>query len=227
MTTIQRPSREQGATNEITGEAMPKRSKSSERWLQRQRKDYFVRKAQDGGQVSRAHYKLAQIDERFNILSARKRVLELGAAPGGWTQYLESKLTRGFLIAVDPLPITHGSRCRVVEGYAGEDEVNAEINQLVADQQLDLVLSDMAPNISGIRERDNALMIGLVNSTLSVIDNFLKIKGSVLIKVFQGESLDYTRQALKKRFNKVKISKPKASRPNSREIYIIGKELKK
>jgi 23S rRNA (uridine2552-2'-O)-methyltransferase len=70
-------------------------------------------------------------------------------------------------------------------------------------------------------------MIGLVNSTLSVIDNFLKIKGSVLIKVFQGESLDYTRRALKQRFNKVKISKPKASRPNSREIYIIGKELKK
>ena len=135
---------------------MPKRSKSSERWLQRQRKDYFVRKAQDGGQVSRAHYKLAQIDERFNILSARKRVLELGAAPGGWTQYLESKLTRGFLIAVDPLPITRGSRCRVVEGYAGEDEVNAEINQLVADQQMDLVLSDMAPNISGVRAVDQA-----------------------------------------------------------------------
>ena len=99
-----------------------------------------------------------------------------------------------------------------------------EISEFVP---FDLVLSDMAPNISGIRERDNALMIGLVNSTLSVIDNFLKIKGSVLIKVFQGESLDYTRDALKKRFNKVKISKPKASRPNSREIYIIGKELKK
>ena len=91
----------------------------------------------------------------------------------------------------------------------------------------DLVLSDIAPNISGIRETDNARMIHLVDSVLSVVDNFLKKGGSVLIKVFQGESLDYTRGALSVRFNKVKIAKPKASRSNSKEIYIIGKELKK
>jgi 23S rRNA (uridine2552-2'-O)-methyltransferase len=90
----------------------------------------------------------------------------------------------------------------------------------------DLVLSDMAPNISGIKERDNALMINLVDNVLLMVDKFLKKEGSVLIKVFQGESLDYTRSALKKRFVKIKISKPKASRPNSNEIYIIGKELK-
>ena len=84
----------------------------------------------------------------------------------------------------------------------------------------------MAPNISGVKDRDDALMVDLVDSTLSVVDKFLGKKGSVLIKVFQGESLDYTRAALKKRFDKVKISKPKASRPNSNEIYIIGKELK-
>ena len=92
--------------------------------------------------------------------------------------------------------------------------------------QYDLVLSDMAPNISGIKERDNALMIDLVDNVLLMVDKFLKKEGSVLIKVFQGESLDYTRTALKKRFAKIKISKPKASRPNSNEIYIIGKELK-
>jgi 23S rRNA (uridine2552-2'-O)-methyltransferase len=84
----------------------------------------------------------------------------------------------------------------------------------------------MAPNISGIKDRDNALMIELVDKTLSIVDSFLMIEGSVVIKVFQGETLDYTNIALKERFNKVKISKPKASRPNSKEIYIIGKELK-
>ena len=84
----------------------------------------------------------------------------------------------------------------------------------------------MAPNISGIRERDNALMVGLVDCVLLAIDQFLKEKGSAIIKVFQGESLDYTRDALKIRFNKIKIFKPKASRPNSNEIYMIGKELK-
>ena len=157
---------------------MPKRSKSSERWLQRQRKDYFVRKAQDGGQVSRAHYKLEQIDQRFNLLTARKRVLELGAAPGGWTQYLESKLTRGFLIAVDPLPITGGGRCRVIEGYAGEDEVNAKITSLLADQQLDLVLSDMAPNISGVRAVDQARAMDLADIALAAQLSLLRFPTS-------------------------------------------------
>ena len=201
---------------------MPKRSKSSERWLQRQRKDYFVRKAQDGGQVSRAHYKLAQIDERFNILSARKRVLELGAAPGGWTQYLESKLTRGFLIAVDPLPITRGSRCRVVEGYAGEDEVNAEINQLVADQQMDLVLSDMAPNISGIRTVDQARAMDLADTCLEYCQRWLRPGGAMTIKSFQGEGLDEWVAMLKKSFDKVNVTKPKASRSDSREVFVVA-----
>jgi 23S rRNA (uridine2552-2'-O)-methyltransferase len=202
---------------------MPKRSKSSERWLQRQRKDYFVRKAQDGGQVSRAHYKLAQIDERFNILSARKRVLELGAAPGGWTQYLESKLTRGFLIAVDPLPITRGSRCRVVEGYAGEDAVNAEINQLVADQQLDLVLSDMAPNISGVRAVDQARAMDLADIALHACESWLGKGGDLALKAFQGEGLDTWVAGLRQHFERVNMMKPKASRPESREVFVVAR----
>ena len=202
---------------------MPKRSKSSERWLQRQRKDYFVRKAQDGGQVSRAHYKLAQIDQRFHILSARKRVLELGAAPGGWTQYLESKLTRGFLIAVDPLPITRSSRCRVIEGYAGEDEVNAQIHELVADQQLDLVLSDMAPNISGVRAVDQARAMDLADIALQACEDWLGKGGALAIKAFQGEGLDNWVAELRKRFERVNMMKPKASRPESREVFVVAR----
>mgnify|MGYP001282133345 FL=1 len=106
---------------------MAKRSKSSDRWLQRQRKDYFVRQAQGGGQISRAHFKLEQIDQRFRIVKPKQRVLELGAAPGGWTHYLEGKLQGGVLIAVDPLPITSGQDTHVIEGLAGDEAVNEEI----------------------------------------------------------------------------------------------------
>ena len=111
----------------------------------RQRKDYFVRQAQDGGQISRAHFKLEQIDKRFRLVQGKQRVLELGAAPGGWTHYLENKLNGGLLIAVDPLPITSGQNTHVIEGLAGEDAVDAEIEQILDGMQLDLVLSDMAP----------------------------------------------------------------------------------
>ena len=201
---------------------MPKRSKSSERWLQRQRKDYFVRKAQDGGQVSRAHYKLAQIDQRFHILSARKKVLELGAAPGGWTQYLESKITRGFLIAVDPLPITRGGRCRVVEGYAGEPEVNEQIIELLQGQKLDLVLSDMAPNISGIRLVDQARAMDLADTCFEYCHRWLRPGGAMMIKSFQGEGLDAWVAMLKSSFDKVNVTKPKASRADSREVFVVA-----
>ena len=107
-----------------------------------------------------------------------------------------------------------------------EELIESDFDEIKKYLPFNLVLSDMAPNISGIKDRDNALMIELVDKILSAVDNFLMLQGSVVIKVFQGETLDYTRRALKERFNKVKISKPKASRPNSKEIYIIGKELK-
>ena len=107
-----------------------------------------------------------------------------------------------------------------------EELIESDFDEIKKYLPFNLVLSDMAPNISGIKDRDNALMIELVDKILSTVDNLLMLQGSVVIKVFQGETLDYTRQALKERVNKVKISKPKASRPNSKEIYIIGKELK-
>ena len=123
---------------------MAKRTKSSDRWLQRQRKDYFVRQAQQGGHISRAHYKLEQIDQRYRIIRPNQRVLELGAAPGGWTHYLESKLRGGMLIATDPLPITSGQDTYVIEGLAGEEAVDQEIADILDGAKLDLVLSDMA-----------------------------------------------------------------------------------
>ena len=180
--------------------------------------DFFSKKSKKEGYRSRASYKLKEILSTDFSIRKGQSVFDLGSYPGSWSQVAyEFVGPTGKVVAID-IQEMKLQNCFFIHKSI------EEISEFVP---FDLVLSDMAPNISGIRERDNALMVGLVNSTLSVIDNFLKIKGSVLKKVFQGESLDYTRDALKKRFNKVKISKPKASRPNSREIYIIGKELKK
>lgn len=201
---------------------MAKRSKSSERWLQRQRKDYFVRQAQEGGHISRAHYKLEQIDQRYRIIRPSQRVLELGAAPGGWTHYLENKLRGGLLIAIDPLPITSGQDTHVIEGMAGEEAVDQEIAEILDGAQLDLVLSDMAPNISGIRTVDQARAMDLADICLDYCQRWLRRGGALTIKSFQGEGLDAWVAALRKSFAKVNVTKPKASRSESREVFVVG-----
>ena len=188
--------------------------------------DFFSKKSKKEGYRSRASYKLKEILKTDINIKKGQSVLDLGSYPGSWSQVACELVGSSGKVAAIDIQEMKLKDCFFV--HKSIEEVHErDFEEISTFVPFDLVLSDMAPNISGIRERDNALMIDLVNSILSIIDNFLKIKGSVLIKVFQGESLDYTRQALKKRFNKVKISKPKASRPNSREIYIIGKELKK
>ena len=201
---------------------MAKRSKSSERWLQRQRKDYFVRQAQEGGHISRAHYKLEQIDQRYRIIRPSQRVLELGAAPGGWTHYLENKLRGGLLIAIDPLPITSGQDTHVIEGMAGEEAVDQEIAEILDGAQLDLVLSDMAPNISGIRTVDQARAMDLADICLDYCQRWLRRGGALTVKSFQGEGLDTWVATLRKSFAKVNVTKPKASRSESREVFVVA-----
>ena len=201
---------------------MAKRTKSSDRWLQRQRKDYFVRQAQQGGHISRAHYKLEQIDQRYRIIRPNQRVLELGAAPGGWTHYLESKLRGGMLIAIDPLPITSGQDTYVIEGLAGEEAVDQEIADILDGAKLDLVLSDMAPNISGIRTVDQARAMDLSDICLDYCQRWLRRGGALTIKSFQGEGLDEWVATLRKSFVKVNVTKPKASRSASREVFVVA-----
>lgn len=201
---------------------MAKRSKSSNRWLQRQKRDYFVRQAQDKGQVSRAHYKLLQIDQRFKLIKPHSKVLELGAAPGGWTNYLEARLSKGLLIAVDPLPITAGLETSVIEGMAGEASVDAAIEEVLDGARLDLVLSDMAPNISGVRAVDQARSMDLADVALDACRKWLRPKGALAIKAFQGEGLDDWVKSLRNEFAKVTMTKPKASRPESREVFVVA-----
>ncbi|XOV83474.1 MAG: RlmE family RNA methyltransferase [bacterium] len=201
---------------------MAKRTKSSSRWLQRQNKDYFVRAAQDQGQVSRAHFKLLQLDQRFKLIKANARVLELGAAPGGWTQYLQDRLSSGLLIAVDPLPITAAMNTLVIEGRAGEPVVDEAIQKALQGESLDLVLSDMAPNISGVRAVDQARAMDLADVALLASQRWLKPRGTMAIKAFQGEGLDQWVKERRTQFARVSVTKPKASRPESREVFVVA-----
>ena len=188
--------------------------------------DSYTKKSKKEGYRSRASYKLKEILEKDIKISEGQSVLDLGSFPGGWSQVASELVGNGGKIAaVDLQSMELIEGCFFIQKPI-EELKERDFEEIREFLPFNLVLSDMAPNISGIKERDNALMIGLVDRVLFSIDNFLKKKGSVLIKVFHGESLDYTNTALKERFNKVKISKPKASRPNSKEIYIIGKELK-
>ncbi len=197
-------------------------SKSSHRWLKRQQRDFFVREAQAQGHVSRAHFKLAQLDQRFKLLKPSARVLELGAAPGGWTNYLQERLPKGLLIAVDPLPVTAHADTVVIEGAAGTPEVDALIEQHLAGAPLDLVLSDMAPNISGVRAVDQARSMDLADIALDCARRWLNPGGHLVLKAFQGEGLDDWVKQRRGEFAKVSISKPKASRAESREVFVVA-----
>ena len=188
--------------------------------------DAFTRLSKRSGYRSRASLKLKEILKKDISINKGMSIIDLGSFPGGWTQVIkESVGNKGTVVAVDiqnmkEIQGTFFIRKSITD--LGDNDFE-EFREKVP---FDLVLSDMAPNISGIREKDDAQMIYLVENILSVIDKYLKKGGSTLIKVFQGESLDYTRNALSDRFKTCKVNKPSASRSNSKETYVIGKEFK-
>ncbi|MEZ5559673.1 MAG: RlmE family RNA methyltransferase [Pseudomonadales bacterium] len=205
---------------------MSKRSKSSGRWLDRQRRDPFARQAAAEGQISRAHFKLRQLDERFRLLRPGLRVLELGAAPGGWTRYVEEKVSGGLLVACDFRPVSAGAETVVVVGEFGDPETDARLDALFADEGVDLVLSDMAPNMSGNRATDQARSMYLADLAEVAALRWLKPGGALLVKVFQGEGLDDWVARLREHFARVQLCKPKASRPESREVFALAREFR-
>ena len=204
---------------------MAKRSKSSDQWLRRQRKDPFAKKARDQGQVSRAHFKLEELDQRFALLKPGQRVLELGAAPGGWTAYIEEKIKNGHLIVCDDRPVTHGANTVWVEGRYGEPAADAEIEQLCAVAPLDVVLSDMAPNMSGIKVADQARAMELAEFAEEAALRYLQPQGALVVKVFNGSGVDTWLAGLRAHFGKVRLIKPKASRSESREVYAVAQQF--
>lgn len=201
---------------------MSKRGGSSGRWLERQQRDQFVRRAQQEGNISRAHYKLEQLDKRFKLVGRHTRILELGAAPGGWTRYLSDRAPDGVIIAVDPLPVSATASVHVLCGMLGEESVDEALQNILGDRGVDLVLSDMAPNLSGVRSADQASAIYLAEIALEAADRWLQPGGNLVVKLFQGEGVDNWLMDARKMFKSVRQVKPEASRPESRELYAVA-----
>jgi 23S rRNA (uridine2552-2'-O)-methyltransferase len=201
---------------------MVKRSKSSQRWIERQKRDPYVKKAVAAGLGSRAHFKLDQLDQRFSLLRPHMAVLELGAAPGGWTRYLARRVQGGCVIAVDyrPMPVPHGVTFLCIDIHS--DEFGPALSEALGDRRLDLVLSDMAPNITGVKVADQAATMGLVDLASEAAQRWLKPGGTLLVKLFQGEGVDQWVKEMRKCFSKVVLAKPAASRSESREVYGIA-----
>lgn len=203
------------------------RSKSSQKWLKEHFDDPYVRKAQKEGQRSRATFKLEEIDRKDRLLKPGMRVVDLGAAPGGWSDYALQRVgDSGTVVALDILPMTPLTGVHFIQGDFREEGVLEELNAVLDGRQIDLVLSDMAPNMTGVDAIDQPASMYLVELALDFAVNNLGRHGCFLVKVFQGEGFDVFLQEMRARFDKVITRKPGASRARSREVYLLGCGLK-
>src|SRR5580692_4316869 len=189
---------------------MPKRSKSSSRWLSEHANDEFVKRAQKEGWRSRAVFKLMQIQERERLLRPGIRLVDLGAAPGGWSQYA-ARIVGGKsrIVATDILPMDAIPGVELVQGDFREEAVVAQVLQCVGADKFDLVLSDMAPNMSGIDAVDQPRSMHLAELALEFADQVLAPGGDVLVKLFQGAGFDELIRDARRRFGRVAMKKPK------------------
>ncbi|CAI8745863.1 MULTISPECIES: 23S rRNA (uridine(2552)-2'-O)-methyltransferase RlmE [unclassified Pseudomonas] len=200
------------------------RSKTSLKWLQEHFNDPFVKMAQKDGYRSRASYKLLEIQERDRLIRPGMSVIDLGAAPGGWSQ-VTSRLIggQGTLIASDILEMDSIPDVTFIQGDFTEDAVLAQILEAVGNKEVDLVISDMAPNMSGLASVDMPKSMFLCELALDLATRVLKPGGDFLIKIFQGEGFDEYHKSVRKQFEKVTTRKPKSSRDRSREQYLLGR----
>ncbi|MEP1742690.1 MAG: 23S rRNA (uridine(2552)-2'-O)-methyltransferase RlmE [Kangiellaceae bacterium] len=203
------------------------KSKSSKGWLKEHFDDQYVKMSQEDGVRSRAVYKLQEMDEKDKLIRLGLNVVDLGAAPGGWSEYVAKKLNdKGAIVATDILPMDHLAGVTFIQGDFREETVLNEILAQLENNQVDLVLSDMAPNITGVDSIDQPSSIYLVELALDFAQQTLTKNGRFLVKVFQGSGFDEYLKSVKQSFNQVKIRKPKASRARSREVYIFAQGLK-
>jgi 23S rRNA (uridine2552-2'-O)-methyltransferase len=202
------------------------RSKSSSRWLKEHFDDPFVKMAQKDGYRSRASYKLLEIQEKDRILRPAMTVIDLGSAPGGWSQVTSRVIgDKGTLIASDILPMAAIADVTFIEGDFTEDQVFNQIMDAVGNQPVDLVISDMAPNMSGVRAADQAAAMYLCELALDLASKVLRPGGDFLIKVFHGEGFDAYLRDVRTRFEKVQMRKPVSSRDRSREQYLLARGM--
>ena len=202
---------------------MASRSKSSQRWLHEHFSDPYVKKAQAEGLRSRAAYKLEELVERDRLLKPGMVVVDLGAAPGGWSQWVRQALgDSGRVIALDILEMPSLAGVEFLHGDFREDEVLSRLEATLGGQAVDLVLSDMAPNKSGMEAVDQPRVMHLAELAMDFADGHLKPGGAFLIKLFQGTGFDDYLRELRRRYAKVSIRKPAASRKRSPEVYALA-----
>ncbi|MDJ0750360.1 MAG: 23S rRNA (uridine(2552)-2'-O)-methyltransferase RlmE [Woeseiaceae bacterium] len=202
----------------------PRRSGGS--WRDRQERDPYVRQARQEGWRSRAVYKLEQIDRKERLLKPDMVVVDLGSAPGSWSQYVTEKLKgRARIVAVDLLPMDVLPDVEFVQGDFRDDEVFGQLMAAVGEAGADLVLSDMAPNISGTRAVDQPRSMYLVELALDMARQVLRPGGSFVCKVFQGEGFDEFVKDARNSFERVRVIKPSASRAGSREVYLVARNF--
>ncbi len=203
------------------------RSRSSHRWLREHFDDHWVKQARKEGYRSRAVYKLQEIDQRDRLIRPGMTIIDLGAAPGGWSQYAARRLDgRGRIIALDVLPMDSLAGVEVLEGDFTEQAVLDALLASLADTPVDLVMSDMAPNLSGNRAVDQPRAMYLAELALDLAGQVLRPGGDFLTKVFQGEGIDDFRARCKGAFGKLITRKPRASRPRSTEQYLLARDYR-
>lgn len=203
------------------------RSKSSKRWLKEHFSDPYVKSAQQKGYRSRAAYKLLEIQQRDQMLKPGMCVVDLGAAPGGWSQIVKKIVgEKGRVIALDILPMEPLSNVEFIQGDFSEPKVVEELLAVIDKQPVDLVISDIAPNISGVSAIDQPRSMYLAELAWDFAQQILKKNGSFLVKVFQGQKFEDFVKILRQNFTKVFIRKPKASRARSREVYLLARGFK-
>lgn len=206
---------------------MPKKRSSSRAWLKEHRDDPYVQQAQREGYRSRACYKLLELQEKDRLIRPGMTVVDLGSAPGGWSQVAADLVGhKGRVVASDILPMDNLAGVEFIQGDFTEDAVFEQILAAIGDAPVDFVLSDMAPNMSGVNAVDQPRSMYLVELALDMATRVLAPGGGFAAKVFQGEGFDELFRNTRERFGKVLTRKPAASRPRSREVYIVARDFK-
>jgi 23S rRNA (uridine2552-2'-O)-methyltransferase len=206
---------------------MAKKKSSSKAWLKEHRDDPYVQRAQREGYRSRACYKLLEIQEKDRLIRPGMTVLDLGSAPGGWSQVAAELVGhKGWVIASDILPMDNLAGVEFIQGDFTEDAVFDQIFAALDGQSVDVVISDMAPNMSGMNAVDQPRSMYLVELALDMARRVLAPGGTFVSKVFHGEGFDELFRDAQGSFGKVLTRKPKASRPRSREAYLVARDFR-
>ncbi|EKE01397.1 MAG: ribosomal RNA large subunit methyltransferase J [uncultured bacterium] len=203
-----------------------KKSKSSNRWLKEHFSDIYVKKAKQEGFRARSVYKLSEIQERYKIIKPNMFVVDLGAAPGGWSEYaVQLVAPKGKIFALDILPMQPIKGVDFIQGDFTQDDVVKDLHARLNGEKIDVVLSDMAPNLSGLSVVDQSRSINLVEIALAFAQKGLKPGGVFLTKIFQGAGFENFVKNLRHSFGEVKVIKPDASRARSKEIFLLARDF--